>query len=132
VARPDRKELRTFGLSLAGVCLVWAAILWWRGRMAPIPWLLGAAPLLAIAALTVPAALHPVYVVWMPVSRGIARALTWLLLTIVFVVVFTPYGVIMRVLGKDPLDRKIDQGRSSYWIPRRDGPFDASRLERQY
>jgi hypothetical protein len=130
--KPDRKELRTFGLTLAGVCLIWAAIFWWRARMAPIPWFLGAAPVLALLAWIAPAALRPVHWFWMPISRGVARAMTWLLLTLVFVVVFTPYGVIMRALGKDPLERKIDRARSSYWIVRRDGPFDPSRLEKQY
>jgi formate hydrogenlyase subunit 3/multisubunit Na+/H+ antiporter MnhD subunit len=93
--RPDKKELRTFGLSLAGVCLVWAAILAWRGRSAPIPWLLGAAPVLAVLALAVPAALRPVHWFWMPISRGVARAMTWVLLSAVFVLVFTPYGAIL-------------------------------------
>ncbi|MFN8177309.1 MAG: hypothetical protein U0167_05245 [bacterium] len=131
-AKPDRKELRTFGLSLAGVCLIWAAIFWWRGRTGPVPWFLGASPVLVLLALGAPAALRPIHWFWMPVSRGVARGLTWLLLTIVFFVVFTPYGVIMRALGKDPLERKIDRARSSYWIVRHDGPFDPSRLERQY
>ena len=132
MAKPDRKELRTFGLSLGGVCLVWAAVLWWRGKTAPVPWLIGASPVLVLLALTIPAALRPIHMVWMPVSRGIARALTWLLLTVVFVLVFTPYGMIMRAMGKDPLERKIDRNRSSYWIVRNDGAFDPSRLERQY
>lgn len=130
--KPDRKELRTFGLSLGVVCLIWALVFWWRGRSAPIPWLLGASPVLILLALTAPVALRPLHMVWMPVAKGLARAVTWLLLTGVFFLVFTPYGVIMRALGKDPLERKIDRARPSYWIIRRDGPFDPARLEKQY
>jgi hypothetical protein len=128
----DRKELRNFGLSLGVVCLLWAGILWWRGVTAPLPWLLGAAPVLAIVALTVPIALWPVHKVWMPVARGIARVLTWLLLAIAFYLVFTPYGVIMRLLGRDPLERKLDPGRATYWIRREGGKFDPDRLRKQY
>ena len=29
-----------------------------------------------------------------------------------------PTGVIMRLLGKDLLDRKIDRSASSYWVER--------------
>jgi hypothetical protein len=121
-----------FGLSLAVVCLLWAAILWWRGKSAPLPYLLGAAPLLALAAWLAPGLLWPIHKVWMPVAHAIARAMTWLLLTAVFVLVFTPYGIVMRALGKDPLERKIDRSRASYWITRRDGPPDPARLEKQY
>lgn len=128
----DRKELRTFGLSLGGVCMLWSGILWWKGATAPIPWLLGAAPVLALVALTFPVLLWPIHKVWMPVARGIAKVLTWLLLTIAFYLVFTPYGVIMRLAGKDPLERKIDRGRASYWHRREVGTFDPERLRKQY
>lgn len=130
--RPDRKELRTFGLSLAVVCLIWAGVLYWRGKAAPVPWLLGLSPLLAVLAALAPAALRPVHRVWIPVAHGIAQGLTWVLLTLVFFIVFTPYGMIARILGKDPLERKRDPARSSYWILREDGPFDPKSLDRQY
>lgn len=128
----DRKELRNFGLSLGAVCLLWTGILWWRGQTGPIPYLLGASPVLVLLALVAPIVLWPLHKVWMPAAKGLARALTWLLLAIVFYVVFTPYGVIMKLAGKDPLDRKIDKSRNSYWIRRDDGPFDPDRLRKQY
>jgi hypothetical protein len=131
-AKPDRKELRTFGLSLGVVCLLWAGILWWRGHRAPLPWLLGAAPVLALLALAAPAALGPIHRVWMPAAKAVARALTWLMLTLAFYLVFTPYGIVLRMLGKDPLDRGFEKGRASYWIRRSDGPFDPERLRKQY
>jgi hypothetical protein len=131
-AKPDRKELRNFGLSLGVVCLIWAGILWWRGQDAALPWLLGAAPVLALLALTVPIALWPIHRVWMPVAKGIARALTWLLLTLTFYLVFTPYAIVLRLRGKDPLDRGFEKDRVSYWHRRSDGPFDPERLRKQY
>ncbi len=129
---PDRRELRNFGLSLGVVCLLWAAVLAWRGHAAPIPWLLGAAPVLALAAFFAPAALRPIHRVWMPAARGLARAITWLLLTIVFYLVFTPYGMIMRATGRDSLSRKVKPGTTSYWVRRDDGPFDPKRTTKQY
>ena len=95
-------------------------------------WLLGTAAALAALAGAAPAALRPLHAVWIPVGRGIARALTWLLLTIVFVVVVTPYGLVARILRKDPLEREIDRSRSSYWHHRTDGPFDRERMKKQY
>jgi hypothetical protein len=129
---PDRKELRTFGVSLGVVCLLWAGILWWRGHAAAVPWLLGAAPCLVLLALAAPTALRPIHRVWMPVARAIARVLTWILLTLAYYLVFTPFGVVMRILGKDPLHRRFEPEAATYWEPRNGGPFDADRLTKQY
>jgi hypothetical protein len=129
---PDRKELRTFGISLGVVCLLWAGILWWRGHGAAVPWLLGAAPVLVLLALVAPFALRPIHFVWMPVARGIARVFTWLLLTLAYYLVFTPFGIVMRMLGKDPLQRRFEPEAATYWEARNDGPFEAARLTKQY
>ena len=128
----DRKELRNFGLSLGVVCLLWAGILWWRGHPGAVKWFLIASPVLIVTALAAPIALWPLHKVWMPVAKGIARLLTWLLLTLVFYLVFTPYGVIMKILRRDPLERRLEKDRKSYWITREDGPFDPERLRKQY
>ena len=129
---PDRKELRTFGISLGVVCLIWAGILWWRGHGGPIPWLVGAAPVLVLLGLLAPIALWPLHRVWMPVAKFIARVLTWLLLTLAYYLVFTPFGIVMRILGKDPLHRRFRPDAATYWETRDDGPFDPDRLEKQY
>jgi hypothetical protein len=68
----------------------------------------------------------------MPVARAIARAMTWLLLTLAFYLVFAPFGIVMRMLGKDPLHRRFEPEAATYWEARNDGPFDADRLTRQY
>jgi ABC-type uncharacterized transport system permease subunit len=39
-------------------------------------------------------------------------------LAIVYFLALTPIGLLMRVLGKDPLSRKFDASQKSYWIPR--------------
>jgi hypothetical protein len=127
----DKKELRTFGLSLSVVCLIWCGILYWKGHTGAIPYLLGASPVLAVLALVAPTALWPIHKVWMPVAKGIAKLITWLVLALAFYVVFTPYAVIMKLLGKDPLERKIEKDRASYWHERTD-PYDPERLRKQY
>lgn len=132
MAHATRKELRTFGISLGVVCLLWSGILWWRGHTAPIRWLLVASPILLLLAAIAPQVLGPLHRVWMPVAKGIARGLTWILLTVVFFVVFTPYGVILRRLGRNPLEPSWEPDRPSYWIPRKDGPFDPIRTLKQY
>ncbi|NNE44448.1 MAG: hypothetical protein HKN12_09580 [Gemmatimonadetes bacterium] len=127
----NKKELRTFGLSLAVVCLIWVGILWWRGHTGAIPYLLWASPVLALLALVAPIALWPIHKVWMPVAHAIAKFITWLILTLAFYLVFTPFGVIMRLIGRDPLERKLDPKATTYWH-KRDDPYDPDRLTKQY
>jgi hypothetical protein len=127
-----RRELRAFGLSLGVVCLLWAGGLAWAGRPGAVPWLGTAGPVLLLLAWLAPGALAPLHRVWMPAARALARLLTWILLTLVFYLVFTPFGMIMRATGRDPLHRRWERQAPTYWIQRRDGPFDPERTRRQY
>jgi hypothetical protein len=40
-------------------------------------------------------------------------------MALIFVTVFFPIGLIMRVIGYDPLNRKINTASSSYWVQRK-------------
>ena len=55
-----------------------------------------------------------------------------LILTLVFFLVFTSAGILMRVFGYDPLRRNWKKKKDTYWIPREPVPFDPARVERQY
>ena len=130
--RPDRRELRTFGLSLAVVALLWVAVLAWRGHPGAAPWLIGASAVLGLLAWLAPGGLRPIHYVWMPVARGIAWGLTWVLLTAVFLIVFLPVGALRRAAGKDPLLRgRLAPGQSG-WIARPPGESDRARAAKQY
>jgi hypothetical protein len=53
------------------------------------------------------------------------------LLSVIFFAVITPIGIIMRLFGKDTLDKKIDTSKDSYWIDR--PPEDSGAgLDKQY
>jgi hypothetical protein len=54
-------------------------------------------------------------------SQAVAR----LALALLFVLVMAPAGIILRLLGKDPLSLKRSPGATSYWRPaRQEGPLD--------
>jgi hypothetical protein len=65
-----------------------------------------------------------------------AALLAWvntrLILGLFFYLVLTPVGVILRLMGKDLLDEKIDRSASSYWIKRDQAITDRSRYERLF
>ena len=49
----------------------------------------------------------------------------------VYYVAVTPIGLVMRLVGRDPMERQLDRERATYWVERtRDG--DADRYFRQF
>jgi hypothetical protein len=53
-----------------------------------------------------------------------------LMLIVLYFGVITPIAFLMRVAGRDPLDRSIDRAAATYWVQHREAG-DASRYFRQ-
>jgi hypothetical protein len=49
-----------------------------------------------------------------------------------FYLVLTPVGLLLRLLGKDPLHRKPDRSAASYWVKRAPEKIDPERYERLF
>lgn len=49
-------------------------------------------------------------------AHAVALALTWLLLLPFFYLCFAPAHLILKLMGKDPMQRHFDRTRSSYWV----------------
>jgi len=76
--------------------------------------------------------LRPVYVVWMKFAYALAWVNTRILLSLFYYLVMTPTGLVMRLLGKDILDEKIDKEIPTYWVRRTEEEFDRSRCLRLF
>jgi Saxitoxin biosynthesis operon protein SxtJ len=107
---------RSFGLSVGGVLSVIAALLWWRGRLvrAEVVGAIGAA--LIVLGAAAPALLTRPRVWWWRGARVVGDFNARVLLTLMFVVVFVPLGLVWRLLGKDPLAlrRRANRGWTAY------------------
>ena len=127
--------LRKFGLTVGGVFLAIAAVSAWRHGwdLTPAARLLGGLGLaLVVLGAAVPVVLRPAYKVWMAVAFALGFVMTRVILTLAFVLVITPIGLVLRALGKDPLAKAPDPSLGTYWITR-DAPAPArQRLERYY
>jgi len=107
----DKKELRKFGLVLAVVIL----LLWWLFSPAlHWQWLAGIELIIVLTALFIPVVLMPVHWLLDKVSRVISKVLNPLILAVVFYLVVTPMGVIMRLFGYDPMGMKRKAETGSY------------------
>ncbi len=79
-----------------------------------------------------PVILRPVFKLWLKVAHAIGWFNTQLLLFIVFILIFIPTGLIMRLFRKDPMKRKMATGET-YWEPYEiEGLKDKGRYERQF
>ncbi len=77
-----------------------------------------------------PSILRPIFKLWLKVAHAIGWFNTQLLLSIVFIFVFIPTGLVMRLFRKDPMKRKM-LVEGTYWEPYElEGLKDKSRYER--
>jgi hypothetical protein len=114
ISRPLDRE-RSFGLSVGAVLIGIAAVLLWRERA-------GAAEIVGIAGAVLmafgrfaPAALKWPSALWWRFAMALGYINARIILTLVFVVLLTPIGLIWRLIGRDPMAR----GRTQWpgWVP---------------
>lgn len=122
------REGRKFGLTVGAAFGVLAAIGLWRGHVYVPGTLATLGTLLVLGGLAIPGHLGPVYRAWMRVAHAISKVTTPLFLSIMYLLVLTPAGLLMRALGRNPL-RHNDSG-GGYWVMRE--PGQRSDLDRQF
>jgi len=88
-------------------------------------------PLCGLLALAVPVVLVPLYLTLMAISLPIGWVVSHVLMAVMFYGVLTPIGIVFKLLGRDPMHRKIDRNAATYWI-RRPEHIDPKRYYRQY
>ncbi len=109
---------RSFGLVFAAVFLV-VAIWPLVGGGTPRWWALAPAALCAGLGLFAPRVLKPLNRAWLAFGHLLNRIVSPLVLGVMFYLVITPTGLLMRALGRDPLRLSRDPEAESYWIERR-------------
>ena len=115
---PAKKDLRVFSI----LCIGFALLVGWllRGSGSPRAALgIGAVGLLVgIWGLARPESIRLLYVIWMGLAYPIGFVISNLILGSVFYLIVTPIGVLQRLFGWDPLNKRLDREAESYWIRR--------------
>lgn len=122
---PSVRDLKWFGLLLLAFFGLLAAMALWRfeaPETARILLAVGAA--LSAVYYTVPPLRRWIFLAWMFAAFPIGWTISHVLLFVVYFGVLTPVGLVLRAVGKDPLERAFDRDAPSYWIarPRVDDP----------
>ena len=91
---------------VAGVCLAVVSLTWLKlGRLAYSGWMLAVQP--------------------------IGWTISHLILGITYFLVLTPIGLLMRLLGRDPMRRRLDPNAQTYWV-KHETPTKSSRYFQQF
>lgn len=117
-ARLTPAEGRAFAFPVGGAFLVFAGLSWWRGHEALAALLAGVGAVLAVAGALAPTRLGAVERAWMGLAHAISRLTTPVILAIVYFLVITPIGLVMRAVGRNPVRHDAVEG--SYWKARGD------------
>lgn len=108
---------KTFGLVFAGLFLVISILPLFHGEKFRW-WASVVATMFALVALTKPALLTKLNQLWMKLGLLLGKIVSPIALSILFYLIITPIGLMIRIKGKDPLRLKFDPNVNSYWIPR--------------
>jgi len=128
-ARLTAAQGRRFAFTVGTAFLVLAGILVWRGKR-PMALVLGAVgALLLVAGLVAPTRLGPVERAWYALAAAISKVTTPIVMGVLYFVVITPAGLVMRALGRNPLVRPAPG--ASAWVSRPEGGRRGD-LERQF
>lgn len=112
-----RGSERSFGFVFAVVFLLIGLFPLIRGA-APYWWSMAVAGAFALVALAFPAALKLPNRLWFKLGLFLGAIVGPVAIAIVYVVAVVPTGVLMRILGKDPLRLGKDPAARSYWVER--------------
>ena len=120
---------RSAGLVFAGFFAILVGYNWWHGGTA-WPLYLGIVIAFLVVAWLWPKALAPLNRVWTKLGLLIGRIVSPIVLALMFYLVVTPVGLLMRLTGKDPLRLRRESSEGSYWIVRHPpGPSGESMRE---
>ncbi len=128
---PSRRELFWFGILLAVFVALAGLILRLRfdlPRAGEFVWGVGAG--LLFVYLIAPPSRKLIYLAWMYAVFPIGWAVSHLLLALIYYLVLTPIGLLMRVLGHDAMKQKFDRQAPTYWEQHR--PAERERYFRQF
>jgi hypothetical protein len=131
MAQAGTYALRKFGLTVGTAFGVLGLLFWYFGRDASSTVALAVGAILVLLGVLLPLALAPVEGAWMALAMVLAWINTRLILTLLYYLVITPIGGLVR-LRRDPLNRRLHDGSPSYWIRRDPKTRDRVLYERQF
>lgn len=130
---PSGRELKQFArIWFPLFYVVVGAVAWGKYGSPFVAWCVwNTGILLSILGLVFPAILRGIFVGMSVVTWPIGWIVSHLLLGVIFYGIVTPIGFLLRLCGRDPLQRKFDPQAKTYWVPH-ETTTNTRRYFRQY
>ena len=110
------KGAKNFGYTFAALSALVAVQRWWRGRTTAAAIFSVVAIALVAVVLANPRLLDAPNRIWMRFARLLGWINSHVLLTLLFVFVITPYGIVLRLLGRDTIGARW-RATPPRWLP---------------
>jgi len=126
------RELRLFALGWIVLIGVVGAMIWRHSGSTDysvLVWTGGGA--IGVAGLVAPAVIRPVYLALAYGTFPIGWTVLHFLMAVVYFIIVSPTGLLLRLTGRDPLQLKRDRSVESFWLDRK-VPTDKGRYFRQF
>jgi hypothetical protein len=115
--KESKKDLRKFGLTVGGVLLLIAALLFYFEKpSANYFTIIGG--ILFISGLLIPQILKPLNKIWMGLAIILGFFMSRIIITVLFYIALTPISIIAKLVGKKFMILKFDRSINTYWEKR--------------
>jgi Na+/H+-translocating membrane pyrophosphatase len=115
---PEKKQLRSFGaIALAAGVVLWAILFLYKRVTFPlsiIPLIAGA--VIFFCSLVSHRLTRLIYVTMMLAALPIGLAVSFIVMTVFYLLIITPLALFFRIIGRDVLNRRFDSEAKSYWL----------------
>jgi len=128
--KPSTKQLRQFGYIAVVALSIIATLAYLKkgllgidfGESTPLVagFLLGTGLLLGLFSILAPGLNRYPFLALTFITYPIGFCLSYVIMIFLFYGVITPVGLILRLVGRDPLQRRFDKGAASYWVSPRE------------
>jgi hypothetical protein len=115
--KESKKDLRKFGLTVGGVLLLIAALLFYFEKPSAIYFaVIGG--LLFLTGLIIPQILKPINKIWMGLAILLGFFMSRIITAVLFYMALTPISIIAKLVGKKFMILTFDKSAKTYWEKR--------------
>ena len=122
---------RSFCLVFTAVFLIISLFPLLRGGQLRV-WPLWVAGAFLLIGLTVPQLVHGLNAAWMKLALLISKVTNPIITSLLFFLVFTPFAILFRMIGRDGLALRMDPKVNSYWTPKDPPGPDPATMPNQF
>ena len=129
--KTDNKAIRDFGILIGCIILIIAGFLFFKKSDLSLSIILFGFSFISLA-LILPVFLKPFYLLWMYFAVVLGWFMTRLILGLLFYIIVSPIGVLLRLFGKEFLELNKNKLNNSYWNHLENKKINRQHYENQF